>query len=284
MSTDTETSPRTDTDEGPSLRERVTKAVDEFSRVAVPFWLFGLILTSTYVLLITWPITDASTAVVCSSPRAAVGENTNDGTNNDGTDNDGANTNRNTVRQRNPFEDAVIYLVSYCPPESSVDNKADERSEDPPGKLRQPDVDEDSDDHTSDEENADPFSDWTVPRQQNALFLAVLAAGVIGGSVYSLRVHTRHVGTGAYHPRWWQWNASRPFLSGALAILFFFLIRAGFVEDGKLSGLKPEGFIAIAGLVGLFTDEAWAKIRHVSEAVFAPANPRRSEDDPSGRS
>ncbi len=277
MSIDSDTGPRNEPDDGPSLRERVTKAVDEFSRVAVPFWLFALILTSTYVLLITWPITNASTTVVCSTVRPATDESQTD---------DGQSGPR-----RNWFEDGVIYLVSYCPPASSTGTKQTDNADNSDGGASGP-----SDNKTraqdevaadpqtqGNEDSNDPFSDWTVPRQQNALFLAVLAAGIIGGSVYSLRVHTRHIGTGEYHPRWWQWNASRPFLSGALAILFFFLIRAGFVEDGKLTALKPEGFIAIAGLVGLFTDEAWAKIRHVSEAVFAPANPRRSEDDPSGR-
>jgi hypothetical protein len=65
------------------------------------------------------------------------------------------------------------------------------------------------------------------------------------------------------------WNLARPFLGGALAVIFFFLIRAGFVQNGEVGALRPEGFIALAALVGLFTDQAWARMRMVAESVFA---------------
>lgn len=105
----------------------------------------------------------------------------------------------------------------------------------------------------------------------NALFIAVLAAGAMGGAVNSLRNHIYHVARGTHDPRWALWNILRPVSGGALAVLFFFMLRAGLVQSNGNDGLRPEGFIAMAALVGLFADHAWAKLRSVAESVFAPS-------------
>lgn len=119
-----------------------------------------------------------------------------------------------------------------------------------------------------------PNRSFAPSREPNALFLAVLAAGMTGGAVYSLRQHALHVARRSHDPSWTMWNISRPLLGAALAVLLFFLIRAGFVDTQQGDALKPEGFIALGGLVGLFTDQAWARMRIVAESVFA----KRDED------
>jgi hypothetical protein len=113
------------------------------------------------------------------------------------------------------------------------------------------------------------FPAFAEAREANALFVAVLAAGITGGAVFSLRSHTIHVARRTHDHSWGLWNLSRPFLGGALAVIFFFLIRAGFVQNGEVNALRPEGFIALAALVGLFTDQAWARMRIVAESLFA---------------
>jgi hypothetical protein len=113
------------------------------------------------------------------------------------------------------------------------------------------------------------FPAFAEAREANALFVAVLAAGITGGAVFSLRSHTIHVARRTHDHSWGLWNLARPFLGGALAVIFFFLIRAGFVQNGEVGALRPEGFIALAALVGLFTDQAWARMRIVAESLFA---------------
>jgi hypothetical protein len=131
--------------------------------------------------------------------------------------------------------------------------------------------DDDQDTGTTPEGTApeSSFPAFAEAREANALFVAVLAAGITGGAVFSLRSHTIHVARRTHDHSWGLWNLSRPFLGGALAVIFFFLIRAGFVQNGEVGALRPEGFIALAALVGLFTDQAWARMRMVAESVFA---------------
>lgn len=251
------------------------------TRIIVPAYLVVLILVFTDVLLITWPITHADESVACRSAS-------------------------DRGHQRSPFsviDDVVHDLVQYCPDKIKQEGVDNGKPVDPPptGKQQDDEIPQgtgtagqdmnaaggpstpiedptnpgnpDQTNETTETEPKPPkISKNTVPRQGNALFLAVLSAGMIGGAVYSLRAHTVHIAIGKYQASWWQWNVTRPFLSGALAILFFFLVRAGFVEGGQAGSLRPEGFIAIGGLVGLFTDQAWAKIRQVANAMFAEAD------------
>lgn len=259
------------------------------TRILVPAYLVVLILVFTDVLLITWPITHADESVVCPKPMLAMAMQSElDG------DGDSKATADSGFDPFGAVDQIVHDLIQYCPDAGEASargatalNKQDQSRDSGVGEARtdgqndvQNDVQNDDQNENQDGiENNEPNkqegqarSKYSVPRQGNALFLAVLSAGMIGGAVYSLRAHTVHIAIGKYQASWWQWNVTRPFLSGALAILFFFLVRAGFVEGGQAGSLRPEGFIAIGGLVGLFTDQAWAKIRQVANAMFAEAD------------
>jgi len=57
-----------------------------------------------------------------------------------------------------------------------------------------------------------------------------------------------------------------------LALLAYLVVRAGLVS-GPLSSeaVSPFGFVALAGLVGLFTDQTIGKLKAVFETLLAPA-------------
>mgnify|MGYP003640417195 CR=1 FL=1 len=247
----------------------------------MPAYLVVLILVFTDVLLITWPITHADESVVCPKPMLAMAMQSE-------LDGDG-DSKASAASGFDPFGavDQIVHdLIQYCPDageasarDATALNKQDQTRDAVAGEAQNDGQNDGQNENQDGVENNEPNkqegearSKYSVPRQGNALFLAVLSAGMIGGAVYSLRAHTVHIGIGNYQASWWQWNVTRPFLSGALAILFFFLVRAGFVENGAANSLRPEGFIAIGGLVGLFTDQAWAKIRQVANAMFAEAD------------
>ena len=60
-----------------------------------------------------------------------------------------------------------------------------------------------------------------------------------------------------------------PFGGIALALAFYFVIRGGFLAGTDVKDLSPHGFIAVAFLVGMFTDQAVERLRRVAEALFA---------------
>jgi len=261
------------------LTAGTTGLMNFLSQILVPIILMFLIIIFSYVLLLTWPITHENGKAVCDQWNAQKEERH-------------AIEPNLIVSAQWVIQDSVMSLVAFCQEEEAdnwahsvalrnqenrpVITKSQETVQPDPGSSSTPDTDENEPASPVPYETRQPGNpnkkspeeQLEEVRQGNALFLAVLAAGIIGGSVYSLRAHTKHVAQGDYDPKWWQWNIARPFLSGALAVLFFFLVRAGFVQDGNTEALKPEGFIAIAALVGLFTDEAWAKIQSIAQAMF----------------
>ena len=71
----------------------------------------------------------------------------------------------------------------------------------------------------------------------------------------------------------------QPFLGGALGILTYLVVRAGFINPSSSEALNPFGFVAIAGLVGLFTENAFAHLKRVASSVLRDAE---KEDDKKG--
>jgi hypothetical protein len=81
-----------------------------------------------------------------------------------------------------------------------------------------------------------------------------------------------------------------PFVGGAMALVFYLVIRGGFFPQAQISETNPFGFAAMAVLVGLFTEEAAVKLKSIATTFFAsaekgkdqaPAAPTIAKVDPS---
>jgi len=62
-----------------------------------------------------------------------------------------------------------------------------------------------------------------------------------------------------------------PFSGAVLSMVFYIVIRAGFLPPSGTQGPPntPYGFAAMGALVGLFSEEAVLKLKQVAETVFA---------------
>ena len=111
----------------------------------------------------------------------------------------------------------------------------------------------------------------SVPRD-SAFFVVVLAAGSLGASVHALRSLGWYVGNRNMRQSWVPSLLLLPMVGALLALLAYLVVRAGLVS-GPLSSeaVSPFGFVALAGLVGLFTDQTIGKLKAVFETLLAPA-------------
>ncbi len=84
----------------------------------------------------------------------------------------------------------------------------------------------------------------------------------------------------------------RPFYGMLLAIIFFFILKAGMISTSGTSTLvekPPPGTIeaakisaaAIGGLVGIFTEDAMFRLKVVSKALFRPEDIKTQSGPPS---
>jgi hypothetical protein len=118
------------------------------------------------------------------------------------------------------------------------------------------------------ERNQD-VDNWRTNREKNLIMVNTLF-GILGGSTYGLASITTWIGNNKYDKSWTLWYVSRPIIGGALALVFYFLLRAGLVGGFPIN-VGDFGFAAISIIIGLLATTAMKKIRDVFDVLFGIA-------------
>ena len=85
----------------------------------------------------------------------------------------------------------------------------------------------------------------------------VVVAEALGSFVHVATSFADFVGNRQFAPSWILWYILRPFIGVALALLLYFVVRAGLVQgNGGASNVSIHGVAAIAGLAGMFSKQA----------------------------
>lgn len=111
-----------------------------------------------------------------------------------------------------------------------------------------------------------------IPNDEVRLFLIVAMAGSLGSLVHALRSLYWYVGNRELVRSWVPKYILLPFIGATLGVIFYFLIRGGFFSpEAKVEQTSPFGFAAIAGLIGMFSDQAVEKLKKLAENFFTEA-------------
>jgi Putative Ig domain len=105
------------------------------------------------------------------------------------------------------------------------------------------------------------------------LILLVLFAGALSASVSGLKSFVDYTGDKKFDPSWYWFYYAEPFLGSGLAFIFYLVIRAGFLAgtSADVKAINPFGFVAVAALVGMFSDAAFRKLNEVFDTLFKVA-------------
>lgn len=117
--------------------------------------------------------------------------------------------------------------------------------------------------------------------QGSGLFWMLVMAGTLGGCIHALRSLWWYTGQGTLKWRWLLMYYCLPFTGAATAMLFSLLIVAGLIDSS--AGRNTSLFIiAVAGLVGMFTQQAALKLTDIANAIFTkPGEGKDSDPQPS---
>jgi len=111
--------------------------------------------------------------------------------------------------------------------------------------------------------------------QFNTLLLILVAlCGFLGNMIHVATSFTTFIGAEKFKRSWILWYCVKPFTASALAIAFYFVFRAGFLNYASDAGLNLYGVMTMAMLTGLFTDIATQKLKEVFEVAFKPKDDR----------
>ena len=104
---------------------------------------------------------------------------------------------------------------------------------------------------------------------ETALIALTAIMGGIGATVFIAVSFSDYVGNRRFAKSWVWFYLVRLFVGPALAIIFYFTLRGGFLATSSSgSDINAYGVAAMAGLVGLFSKQAGDKLHQVFDALF----------------
>ena len=102
------------------------------------------------------------------------------------------------------------------------------------------------------------------------LLLIVLTAGALGCLIHGLKSIAVFIANRNAVSSWFWWYITRPLLGMAMAMIFYSLLRGGFLAgtqaDAKV--ISPFGVLAIGALTGMFTEKASGKLAEIFDMLF----------------
>jgi len=115
------------------------------------------------------------------------------------------------------------------------------------------------------------FLFWTVSKSSEIRLISIVVlAGALGGLVHALRSLFMYVGARELKRSWLTMYFLRPFIGSTLGFIFYLVIRGGFFStQATVDETSPFGFAALAGLVGLFSEQAVEKLKQIAQTFFA---------------
>lgn len=106
--------------------------------------------------------------------------------------------------------------------------------------------------------------------REKLFFLTVALAGGLGGLIHTIRSFTWYVGNRDLRWSWVPYNLLLPVVGSLAATVFYLVLRAGlFSPSTSVEQASPFGFAAIAILAGLFSPQAFEKLRLIAADIFA---------------
>jgi hypothetical protein len=121
------------------------------------------------------------------------------------------------------------------------------------------------------------FPLWNEQR----LLLIVILSGALGGLLHALRSLAWYVGNRDLKRSWLLSYVLLPFTAGAVAFVFYVVIRGGFFSAGSsMAQTSTFGFAALSVLVGMFSGPAVLKLKQVSETLLTNAEEGKDSTPP----
>jgi hypothetical protein len=117
------------------------------------------------------------------------------------------------------------------------------------------------------------FWDFTIS-DEVGLLLIVAFAGGLGSQIRSMRSLSWYVGNRMLKRSWLLQYFLTPLVGAGLALIFYFVIRGGFfATETTAQQTSIYGFAGLAGLVGMFSEQAILKLKSVTETLFTKPKP-----------
>ena len=114
------------------------------------------------------------------------------------------------------------------------------------------------------------------------LLCLVAIVGALGAIIHAMRSLYAFVGNGQLKYCWLPMYILLPCIGSALALIFFLILK-GILSSGAGTGATYNttlGYLAVAGIVGLFTEETVVKIQEIAQTILGKKQDQKDPLDP----
>lgn len=120
------------------------------------------------------------------------------------------------------------------------------------------------------EETVHYFFYTTDVSYQNMLMIAILMTGGLGAMISTMMAFINDTGNQQLDNKGFIWYLMRPFLGMLLAIIFYFIVRGGFITgDFSQENINEFAFLAMAALAGMFANKATNKLKELFDNLLS---------------
>lgn len=106
-------------------------------------------------------------------------------------------------------------------------------------------------------------------RSEVLIFIVVAVAGALGGLIHTVRSLSWYVGNRFLKWSWVPFYLMLPVVGALLATVFYVVLRGGlFSGQTATDDVNAYGFVALAALTGMFSEQATEKLKTVFAALF----------------
>jgi hypothetical protein len=101
------------------------------------------------------------------------------------------------------------------------------------------------------------------------LIWLVVISSALGSYTHTVTSFAIYSGNRRLNASWLAWYLLRPAISAALALIFYFALRAGLFSGATADQtVNPFGVAAISGMVGMFSKQATEKLGKIFDTIF----------------
>ena len=111
------------------------------------------------------------------------------------------------------------------------------------------------------------------------MFLLVALSGFMGSMIHLSSSFTNYIGSGQFKRSWILWYFVKPFTATGVALIFYFVLKAGLLNFDGGGGMNPYGIVILSALAGLFTNKATLKREEIFTTMFKPKDDRPDKID-----
>ena len=107
---------------------------------------------------------------------------------------------------------------------------------------------------------------------EGRFLIIAAAAGALGSYIHLATSFVHYAGNRGLLQSWGWWYFLRPSIGAALALVVYFVLRAGLIsgaDNSATANLNPYGVASVSALAGMFSKQATEKLREVFENICA---------------